>query len=128
MASIRHGGGTPTDPIARQLALTRRVERSLADDEVLLINDGMIYFVSVPFLNAHALHSDFFRYDRLDADGLARQLQAERVGAALVRSRISGLMPQLLEVVERYGSSLGGDPRLLLEGYRMSWTDEPRTE
>lgn len=118
-ASIEHRGAMPNDRLEFQLGLVRQAESLLEPGEILLINDASIYLLTREFVNAHALHSTVFRYDRLDADGLARQLRAMGVSAALIRRGIPGLQPQVKEVLERYGTRVAGPRRLA--AYDLVW-------
>jgi hypothetical protein len=120
-ASIREGGATPDDRLAFLLQASRQAEGLLDPGEVLLINDAAVYMLTKPFVNAHALHSVTFRYDRLDADGLATRLRSLGVGAALIRHGIPGLQPEMKEVLRRYGTRVAGPRRLAV--FDLSWKD-----
>jgi hypothetical protein len=120
-ASIEGGGKAPNDRLAFLLGMAGQAERLLGPGDVLLINDAAIYLLTEPWVNAHALHSTVFRYDRLDADGLARQLEAMGVEAALIRIGIPGLQPEVKEVLERHGMRVAGPRRLGV--YDLSWDD-----
>jgi hypothetical protein len=118
-ASIEGGGRRLDDRLAFLLGMDQRAESLLEPGDTLLINDGAIYLLTKPWVNAHALHSTVFRYDRLDAGGLARQLESMGVEAALIRVGIPGLQPQLKEVLSRHGMRVAGPRRLGV--YDLSW-------
>lgn len=72
------------------------VQRRLRPHEQVLINDGIVFGLKSDFINAHSLHSDYIRYDKMDALQFSDLMNKERVHIALIRREISGITPQLL--------------------------------
>jgi hypothetical protein len=66
------------------------VNQHVGPNEKVMINDGMVYYLDVPFINVHSLHSAYIRYDRVNSEGFAGIMKREHVSMALIRRGISG--------------------------------------
>jgi hypothetical protein len=125
-ASIKAGGAPLDDRLTSQLRLVRQAEGLLEPGEILLINDAAIYLLDEPWVNGNAFHSTVFRYDQLEAPGLARQLRSMGVGAALISKLTPGYQPQLKEVIRRHGTAVAG-PRWR-KAFDLSWDALPEEQ
>lgn len=68
----------------------------------VLINDGYLFFLDVPFYNAHMLHNYSIQFDRLTVSEFAQVLRHEGACIALIRHGISGITPTLFQYLDRY--------------------------